>query len=318
MQYTVLGSTGARVSRICFGAMSFGNEADEHTSAAIFHRCLEAGVNFFDSADVYAGARSEEILGRLIRGRRDELVITSKVGMGKGGNLSREHILAAVERSLRRLGTDRIDVYFCHRFDADTSVEQTLEAMDHLVRSGKVVHVGVSNWAAWQVALALGHSALHGWAGIQVLQPMYNLLKRTAEIEILPLAADRRLGVITYSPLAGGILTGKYPGPGQATEGRLKANRMYQARYREASNFEIARSLADLAGRWGVHPATLAVAWVKSHPAVTAPIIGARNVGQLEPSLAAGDYELSPQQRAELSALTPPVPPHHDRTEAQD
>ena len=314
MQYTILGHTGVSVSRVCFGTMSFGGDADEAASTALFNRCREVGVNFFDCADVYAKGRSEEILGRLIAPRRDELVITSKVGMGSPGGLSRRHIRPRVEASLRRLGTDRIDVYFCHRFDEDTPVEQTLEAVDQLVREGKILYLGVSNWAAWQVALALGQSALRGLAAIQVLQPMYNLLKRTAEIELLLLAADRRLGVITYSPLAGGILTGKYPG-GQATTGRLAKNKMYQARYRDGANYEIAAALAAKAHEWGVHPATLALAWVKSHPAVTAPIIGARNVEQLEPSLAAGDLDLTPAQRDEISALTPPVPPHHDRTE---
>ena len=324
MQYTLLGSTGVRVSRLCFGTMSFGNEADEQASAALFARCLEAGVNFFDCADVYSKGRSEEILGRLIAGRRDELVITSKVGMGAPGGLSRRHILMRVEQSLRRLGTDRLDVYFCHRFDEHTPVEQTLEAMDQLVRSGKVLYLGVSNWASWQVAMALGTSALRGLAAIQVLQPMYNLLKRTAQIELLPLAADRRLGVITYSPLAGGLLTGKYagpddarkpPAPGDATAGRFHTSQMYQKRYREAANFEIARELAALARQWGMHPATAAVAWAKSHPAVTAPIIGARNLEQLEASLAAGDLDLSADQRRQISDLTPPVPPYHDRTE---
>ena len=316
MQYTMLGRTGVRVSRLCFGSMSFGGDADEQTSAALFGRCLDAGINFFDCADVYAKGQSEQILGRLMQGRRDELVITSKVGMGAQGGLSRRHILHAAEQSLRRLGTDRIDVYFCHRFDEHTPVEQTLEAMDQLVRSGKVLYVGVSNWSAWQVAMALGESALRQVARIAVLQPMYNLLKRTAEIEILPLADDQRLGVITYSPLAGGILTGKYPG-GQASQGRLAGSKLYQQRYRDASNFEIASALAELARQWGVHPATVAVAWVKSHPAVTAPIIGARNLEQLEASLAAGDFDLTAEQRAQICTLTPPVPPPSDRSEGQ-
>lgn len=321
MQYARLGSTGIRVSRICMGTMSFGGEADEEASARMFHRCREAGVNFFDTADVYKRGRSEEILGELASSCRDEVVIATKVGMSPGegnpGGLSRRNIMREVEQSLRRLRTDRVEVYFCHRFDPDVPVEHTLRAMDDLVRSGKVLHVGVSNWVAWQIALALGDCARLGLAPIEVLQPMYNLAKRTAEIEILPLAADRRLGVITFSPLGGGLLSGKYTSQSRDPQGRLATNKVYQVRYSQEQNFRIAQRLIDYAARCGVHPATLAVAWVKSHPAVTAAIVGARNVGQLEPSLAAGDYDMPPQQRDEIAALTPPVPPAHDRNEEQ-
>jgi len=320
VEYTTLGQTGVEVSRLCFGTMSFGREADEETSERMFHRCRETGINFFDCANVYSQGRAEEILGRLIRDCRDELVITSKVcmPMGEGpGNrgLSRRHIMLQVERSLRRLGTDRLDVYFCHHTDPRTPVAETLRAMDDLVRQGKVLYVGVSNWSAWQTARALGQCERLGLSGIHVLQPMYNLAKRTAEIEILPLAQAEGLGVITYSPLGGGLLTGKYTRSGKDAGGRLATNRTYAARYGEDVHLEIAERFCAYAEQAGVHPATLAVAWVKAHPAVTAPIIGARNLEQLEASLAAGDYEMSPAQRAEISALTPPVPVATDRTE---
>jgi aryl-alcohol dehydrogenase-like predicted oxidoreductase len=320
MQYTTLGRTGLSVSRLCFGTMSFGGDADEATSTQLFNRCREAGINFFDCANVYSKGGAEEILGRLIKPCRDELVITSKVWgkMGEGPNdrgLSRRHILMQVEASLRRLGTDRLDVYFCHHRDPATPVEETLRAMDDLVRQGKVLYVGVSNWSAWQIALALGQSALMDVAPIHVIQPMYNLAKRTAEVEILPLAADRQLGVISYSPLGGGLLTGKYSRSARDEKGRLATNTAYAARYGEAAHVEIAERFTQYAAQAGVHPVTLAVAWVKTHPSVTAPIIGARNLRQLEPSLAAGDYEMSAQQYAGICALTPPVPVATDRTE---
>jgi aryl-alcohol dehydrogenase-like predicted oxidoreductase len=323
MHYTTLGHTGVTVSRLCLGTMSFGGDADEATSARIFARCREAGINFFDCANVYSKGRAEEILGRLIKSCRDELVITSKVWgkMGDGPNdrgLSRRHIMLQAEASLRRLGTDRLDVYFLHHRDPSTPVEETLRAMDDLVRHGKVLYMGVSNWSAWHIALALGQSALSALAPIQVLQPMYSLAKRTAEVEILPLAIDQKLGVISYSPLGGGLLSGKYSRAQRDVGGRLTTNKMYVGRYGEEINYEIAERLTDYAAKAGVHPVTLAVAWVKSHPGITAPIIGARNLQQLEPALAAGDYTMSPEQYADLCALTPPVPIATDRTEERN
>jgi aryl-alcohol dehydrogenase-like predicted oxidoreductase len=320
MQYTTLGQTGVEVSRLCFGTMSFGGDADEEMSARMFRRCREAGINFFDSANVYAKGRAEQVLGGLIRDCRDELIITSKVCMpmgeaGNDGGLSRRHILLQVEASLRRLGTDRIDVYFCHHSDPGTPVEETLHAMDDLVRQGKILYVGVSNWTAWQTALALGVSRRLALAEIRVLQPMYNLAKRVAEVEILPLAQAEGLAVIPYSPLGGGLLTGKYTTSRRDEHGRLSTNERYASRYGEKAHYGIAEAFCAYAGKVGVHPATLAVAWVKAHPAVTAPIIGARNVEQLEASLAAADYEMAGQQWREISSLTPPVPVATDRTE---
>lgn len=314
MQFRILGRTGVKVSSLCFGTMSFGGDADEATSATMFKRCLDAGINFFDTANSYSAGRSEEILGRLMAGMRDELVINSKVcsPVGPGINdrgLARRHIMQQVEASLRRLNTDRLDLYFVHHFDADTPIEETLHALDDLVTQGKIVYPAVSNWAAWQIAKALGVSARQGWARFECIQPMYNLVKRQVEVEILPLAASEGLGVIPYSPLGGGLLSGKYSSPDQATEGRLTQNRMYQRRYGDPQYYEIAGRFADHARERQVHPATLAVAWVMHHPAVTAPIIGARNVDQLEASLAAADLAMTPEWRQELSDLsyTPPL-----------
>jgi len=183
MKYTVLGSTGIGVSRLCFGTMSFGGDADEAMSGKMFNRCRQAGINFFDCANVYSQGKAEEILGRLIKPCRDELVITSKVcsSVGSGGNnrgLSRRHIMMQVEASLARLGTDRLDVYFCHHRDPKTSVQETLAAMDDLIRQGKVLHLGISNWAAWQIAEAIGLAQLKSIAKVAVVQPMYSLVKR--------------------------------------------------------------------------------------------------------------------------------------------
>ena len=320
MKYRSAGRTGVRVSSLCFGTMSFGDTADEAESARMFRRCLDSGINFFDSANVYAGGRSEEILGGLMQGLRDDLVITSKVfgRMGDDVNahgLSRRHIVQAVEASLKRLGTDRLDFYFVHQFDRDTPIEETLRALDDLVRRGLVLYPAVSNWAAWQIAKALGFSSRERLARFELVQPMYNLVKRQAEVEILPMARSEQLGVIPYSPLGGGLLTGKYGTQARPDAGRLVENERYMRRYGEAGHYEIAERFSAYAADQGVHPATLAVAWVGAHGSVTAPIIGARNVEQLEPSLAAADFAMTPAMRAEISALTPEMPLATDRSE---
>ena len=199
MQYKLLGKTGVSVSTLCFGTMSFGGDADEPTSAALFNRCREAGINFFDCANGYAGGRSEEIFGRLIAPCRDEVVITSKVYFPTGRistprGASRRHIRAAVEASLKRLNTDYLDIYFIHHFDDATPMEETLRALDDLVRAGKILYPAASNFAAWQVAKALGVSAKQGWARFECIQPMYNLTKRQAEVELLPMAQSEQAG----------------------------------------------------------------------------------------------------------------------------
>ncbi|MFO7633641.1 MAG: aldo/keto reductase [Caldilinea sp.] len=320
MHYRLLGQTGVTVSSLCFGTMSFGGDADEATSVALYARCRDAGINFFDCANVYGRGRSEELLGKFMAGHRDELVITSKVGFGmrdgiNGSGLARRHILREVEESLRRLGTDRIDIYFCHRFDSATPMEETVAALDTLVQQGKILYPAVSNWAAWQIAKSLGLSALHGWARFAVMQPMYNLTKRQAEVELLPLAQAEQIGVIPYSPLGGGLLTGKYGVGQRPASGRLVENTMYQKRYGDEMHYAVAERFTQHAQERGIHPATLAVAWVMSHPAVTAPIIGARNLEQLEASLAAAAVEMTPAWRAEISALSVDPAVATDRSE---
>jgi aryl-alcohol dehydrogenase-like predicted oxidoreductase len=320
MEYRLLGKTGVKVSSLCFGVMSFGGDADEKTSEAMFNRCREAGINFFDCANTYAGGRSEEILGRLIASCREEVVITSKVYGETGPDInargtSRRNIRNAIEASLRRLNTDYIDIYFLHHFDPETPIEESLRALDDLVRDGKILYPAASNFAAWQIAKALGISAKEGWARFECIQPMYNLVKRQAEVELLPMAQSEQLGVITYSPLGGGLLSGKYSTKNRPASGRLVENQMYQTRYGEPSYYEIAERFTDFAREHGVEPASLAVAWVASHPGVTAPIIGARNLDQLEGSLKALDIKMTPELRAEVSALSPEPPLATDRTE---
>lgn len=322
MKYKLLGNTGVRVSELCFGTMSFGDTADEKTSAAMFNRCRDAGINFFDCANVYAGGRSEEILGDLIADCRDELVITTKVFGPTSDNInargaSRRHIQRAVEASLRRLKTDYIDVYFLHKFDEDTPIEETLHALDDLVKAGKILYPAASNYAAWQVAKALGISAKEGLARFECLQPMYNLVKRQAEVEILPLAKSENIGVIPYSPLGGGLLTGKYGTNKRPESGRLVESKNYITRYGVDVYYEVAEQFTRFAQDRNWEPASLAVAWVGSHPAVTAPIIGARNLDQLESSLKSLEIDMTPALRAEVSVLSPAPPPATDRLEEQ-
>lgn len=322
MKLVPLGRTGIKVSELCFGTMSFGGDADETAAAALYGACRDAGINFFDCADVYSDGVAEEILGRQITHERDELVITSKVWGQTGkdvnsGGTNRRHVTRAIDASLSRLGTDRLDVYFVHRFDDETPLEETLRGLEDVVRAGKVLYLGASNYAAWQVAKALGISAKEGWARFDVLQPMYNLVKRQAETEILPLAQSENLGVISYSPVGGGLLSGKYR-PGVKPDGsRLAENAMYAARYGEEWTYETAERFTMFAEKMGVHPVSLAVAWVGGHDGITAPIIGARHTEQLKPSLQSVDIDMSEELRSEISALSRTPPPATDRLEDQ-
>ncbi|MCX7364280.1 MAG: aldo/keto reductase [Alphaproteobacteria bacterium] len=319
MKTKLLGRTGISVSELCFGTMSFGGDADEATSAAMYKAVRDAGINFFDCANEYNKGKSEEILGRLAKDHRDELVLTTKCFSQTGPDVnargaSRRHVVKAVEASLKRLQTDRIDVLFLHRFDAVTPIDEMMRALEDMVRAGKVIYPAVSNWSAWQTQRAVDIQEREGWARLQVTQPMYNLVKRQAEVEILPMAAANGIGVIPYSPAAAGLLSGKYLG--QAS-GRLKTNKMYEARYGEAWTFEVAEKYVAFCKDKGLHPVSAAIAWVSSHPAVTAPIIGARNLDQLKDSLASVDVKMTPELRAEMGELSRTPPPATDRLEEQ-
>ena len=320
MEYRLLGTTGVRVSALCFGTMSFGGDATEDEAGRLYAACRDAGINFFDCANVYNGGKSEEILGRVMAGDRDELVIATKSTQSVGpdinaGGSNRRHLISAVEASLKRLDTDRIDIYFMHQFDRNMPIEEILRGLESLVQSGKVLYVGASNYSAWQVATALGISRQHGWSRFDVLQPMYSLVKRQAEVEILPLAEAENLGVISYSPLGAGLLSGKYGTDARPKDGRLVSNAMYSKRFSSDGTYEAAAAFTAFAKDLGVLPASLAVAWVSAHPAITSPIIGARNVEQLKPSLESVDIELTTELRQEISALSIAPPPATDRFE---
>ncbi len=319
MKHKLLGRTGVKVSELCFGTMSFGGDADEATAGAMYKACRDAGINFYDTADQYNKGKSEEILGRLIKGHREDLVITTKCfnPMGEDVNArgsSRRHVTRAVEASLKRLQTDRVEVLFLHMYDRLTPIEESMRALEDLVRAGKVLYPAVSNWSAWQTQRAVDIQERNNWARLQVLQPMYNLVKRQAEVEILPMAEANGIGVIPYSPAAAGLLSGKYSG--QAS-GRLKTNKMYEARYGEPWMFEVAEKYVAFCRQKGLHPVGTAVAWVGAHPAVTAPIIGARSVEQLRDSLDAVKVAMTPALRAEITALSRTPPPATDRLEEQ-
>lgn len=320
MKYRVFGTTGVQVSELCFGTMSFGGDADESESARMYKACREAGINFFDTANQYSKGRSEEILGKLMRGERESLVIATKCfnpasedRNDRGTN--RRHVSRALEASLKRLQTDRVDILYLHQFDVLTPIEEQMRALEDAVRSGKVLYPAVSNYAAWQVEKALGIQTRQGWARLQALQPMYNLVKRQAEVEILPMAQANTVSVFPYSPAGGGLLSGKYAD--KEAKGRIEANRMYAARYGEDWMHEVAARFTEFCKGRGWHPVSAAVAWVGSHPAVTAPIIGARNAAQLQASLDSVKIELTPTLRAEMAALSRTPPPATDRLEEQ-
>jgi len=321
MKFKPLGRTGVKVSELCFGTMSFGGDADEATAGTLYKACRDAGINFFDSADQYSKGKAEEILGRLMKGHREELVITTKCFNPTGEDVnargtSRRHVTRAVEASLKRLQTDRVEVLFLHHYDKRTPLEESVRALEDLVRSGKVLYPAVSNWSAWQTQRAVDLEERNEWARLQVIQPMYSLIKRQAEVELLPMAEANGIGVIPYSPAAAGILSGKYAGnAGGKNAGRLKTNKMYEARYSEPWIFEVAAKFAAFCKQKGLHPVSAAVAWVGAHPAITAPIVGARNLEQLRDSLNAVNVDMTPALRAEITALSPTPAPATDRLE---
>ena len=323
MNYRPLGRSGVQVSQLCFGTMSFGGDADEAASAEMFKAARDIGINFFDTADQYSKGRSEEILGRLARGAREDLVIATKCFNATGpdrnakGN-SRRHLTRALEASLKRLQTDRVELLYLHMHDPLTPVEEAMRALEDMVRSGKVLYPALSNWAAWQVQQAIDVQEAKGWVRLQAIQPMYNLVKRQAEVEILPMAAANGVSVFPYSPAGAGLLSGKFSSKSSDTaQSRLVANKNYTARYGEPWMHEVADKFAAFCKQRGMHPVSAAVAWVAAHPAVTAPIIGARSVQQLVASLDSLKIEMSPPLWNEMAALSRTPPPATDRLEEQ-
>lgn len=322
MNYNCIGRTGVKVSPLGLGTMTFGKETSESEAAKIFRACRTRGLNLLDTANVYCDGRTEQIVGRLLADCREEWVICSKFQgrMGTGPNdrgASRRHILQAVEGSLSRLKTDRIDFYFLHNIDSETPLDETIRALDDLVRQGKILYPAISNAAAWQVMKGLGISDCNGFSRFACIQPMYNLVKRQAEVELLPMAQAEGLGVLIYSPVAAGLLTGKYKKLDDPISGRLAENKFYQARYNRADYHKTAENFVQFCREMGWQSSTVAISWAASHPAVTAPIVGARNLAQMESSLAALDFKLEPHLRDEISALSDTPPLATDRLDEQ-
>lgn len=322
MMYKNLGKTGLKVSPLCLGTMTFGKETDEPVAAQIFAKCRDRGINFIDTADVYSKGLTEEIVGRLLKPCRDEWIVCSKFQgrMGPGPNDrggSRRYMTLAIDASLKRLQTDRIEFYFIHNFDPDTPLEETLEGLDHLIRQGKILYPAISNAAAWQIMKGLGLSAQKGLARFECIQPMYNLVKRQAEVEILPMAAAENVGVISYSPTAAGMLTGKYLRQNAGAAGRIEENQFYKARYDDERYRLTTARFAEWCTSRGWDLATVSVAWAATHPAITAPIIGARTIDHITATLAALDFPMNAELRKEISDLSDQPPLATDRRDEQ-
>jgi 1-deoxyxylulose-5-phosphate synthase len=321
-----LGSTGLRVTEVCLGTMTFGHQCDEQTSFAIMDAAAEAGVRFIDTADVYpipvsleTAGRTEEIVGRWLRGRRDEFVLATKcrMQMGAGTNdsgLSRRHVLAAIDSSLRRLGTDYVDLYQVHAPDPDTPIEETLGALDSIVQSGKARYIGCSNFQAWQLGDALWASDRLGLARFDSVQPRYNLLFREIEHELFPLCENKGVGVIVYNPLAGGFLTGKHrQGAPPADNTRFAvAGKLYLDRYWNEASFEAVARLRAFFDERGKSPTHVALAWVLNQPVVTSAIVGATSPEQLRDTLRGIELELDREELDQCDAVWYEVPRARD------
>ncbi|HUI48510.1 MAG TPA: aldo/keto reductase [Acidimicrobiia bacterium] len=320
MQLVRLGRAGLQVSRICLGTMTFGLQIDEDVSRAVLDKAADSGVTFLDTADVYplggdlaTVGRTEEIVGRWLRGRRSEYVVATKCfgPMGRSrwdmGN-SRRHIMDAIDASLRRLQTDFVDLYQLHFDDQGVPLDETLAALDDLVRAGKVRYVGCSNFLAYRLARALGRSEVHGWARFVSVQPRYNLLFREFERELFPLCLDEGIAVIPYNPIAGGMLSGKHDrtkAPDEGTRFALgNAAKTYQDRYWHDNVFDTVDELVKIADDAGIPLPTLAVAWTLRHPAITAPIVGASRPEQLDATIAAVDTKLDDDLVDRLNEVT--------------
>jgi 1-deoxyxylulose-5-phosphate synthase len=321
MEYIRLGSAGLKVSRICLGMMSYGSQderawhLDETAAEPIVKAAIDGGVTFFDTADTYSDGVTEQITGRLLArlfDRREDYVLATKVyfPMGPGPNdrgLSRKHVLAAIDASLGRLGTDYVDLYQIHRWDYQTPIEETLEALHEVVRAGKARYIGASSMFAWQFAKAQYLAERHGWTRFASMQNHYNLLYREEEREMIPLCVDQGVAVLPYSPLARGVLTGNRNRQGERRTARAGADPLSDERYNSPGDFDVVDRLAEVAAARGAPPAQVALAWLLSRPAVTAPIVGATRLGHISDALAAVQLALTQE---EVRRLEEPYLPH--------
>ena len=321
MQYVNLGRTGLKVSRICLGTMTYGTPAwrewvlSEEDSRPFIRRALELGITFFDTADMYSLGASEEVLGRALKeyAARDQVVVATKVffPMGEGPNdrgLSRKHILQAIDASLQRLGVDYVDLYQIHRWDYETPLEETLEALDEVVKAGKSRYIGASSMFAWQFARALAISDRHGWTRFASMQNHYNLIYREEEREMLPLCRAEGVGIIPWSPMARGFLAGNRSRQGWGDTTRARTDDYAQKMYYAEADFTVAARVEELAARRGVKPAQIALAWLLAQPGVTAPIVGASRLDQLEQAVAALGIALDAGERKVLEEAYVPHP----------
>ncbi len=303
MKYRKLGRTGLMVSEICLGTMTFGNQIDEAESTRLLRWAVDAGINFIDTADMYVDGRTEEIVGKALKGVRQSIVLATKVGAWQSGpgvndvGLSRKHIMGGIEGSLRRLGTDYVDIYYTHKPDNTTPIEETLRALDDLIRQGKVRYIGCSNYPAWQLGKALWASDNKNLARFDCVQPPYNLITRGIEDELLPLCVSEGVGVCVYNPLAGGLLTGKHdPGrpPAEDTRfGNKRQGKTYTDRYWLPGNFEAVARFKEAAGKHGRSMPRFSLAWILNNKAVTSVICGANSVKQLEENIGAVEITLT-------------------------
>lgn len=322
VEYRPLGRSGLKVSRLCLGAMNFGNSdfgCDEAASIEIIHAYLDRGHNFIDTANVYSGTLSETIVGKAVKGRRDHVVIATKAGgaLGPGvyeSGTGRKHVMQAVEDSLRRLDTDYIDLYQMHRYDVSVPIEETLSTLNDLVRSGKVRYIGISNWNASQIAEAARVIDARGWEPVISLQPQYSIITRDIEVEIVGVCERFGLGIIPWSPLAGGMLTGKYKRDSEPEDGTRLASpgpflEIWRRRLLRDRNFDIVETVTKEAEQLGVTPIALSLAWNLARPSVVAPIIGPKSVAQLDGNLAALDVEVPAEVIERIDAVSrPPLP----------
>lgn len=313
MSYVNLGRSGLKVSRLCLGAMMFGGPANEQDSIRIIDRALDAGINFIDTANVYSNGESERVVGRALAGRRDRVIVATKGrgSMGAGPNdqgASRGHLLRAIDESLARLHTDYIDLYYIHSPDYATPIEETLRALDDAVRAGKIRYAACSNFYAWQISEAIWTSRSNHWTSFSAVQPLYNIANRDAEVELFPFCQQYGVGVVSYSPLARGVLSGKYrvgEAPPEGSRAARGDRRIQQTEYREES-FHLAETLKP---RAEAHQATLtqfALAWVIANPVLTSAIIGPRTMAHLDDNLGALNVTLTPEDEAAVNGLNPP------------